>query len=347
MICGYSTTDTSTVAGGGAALPQQRKDCFMKKIFATLISFGLLISLPALAENGSCQIDKLSSKLSPRTDLFVDPASEDESNLFFHQFAMALPVGTEIRFEIRHEDHLLLAEEVSLIEGSSGLGSEALAGAKFGGTVVEILSQAAAERSRLRHAASSEEINVSVWLDGELNEVLSISELVDRSTALRGNSIPHAILIRGAAEAEALELPMTKGACENSCYNQHDACYDNCVWVPNSGPCFDSCDDDLDECLLDCSGGCNPSTTTSAFGTLLSESPFGSPECIKPYGLNPRKRYQKYQLIVRVTTTTTTTLANCSQTVTTTISYDYPTCYKFHAPGWCSNPRNEHNICTH
>ncbi len=325
-----------------------------KKIVLTLVGLMLLLAVPAFGEGEGCQKEQLFSKLRAQSDYFNDDgAYEIDTSLLFYQLSSELQAGKDqVRLEARQNGRDVLAEDLTLIAEDSALFGAQVEEPSFQGTVVEFLSTAPAERARLRTLIEQGEIDLLVLVNGVEFEKLTFSDLEARSDDLRETMpAPHAISSQltlpnnGEPITLDLQIPL-KGACENGCYAQHDYCSDQCVWVPNSGPCFDACDDDLDYCLFDCSGQCNPSTTTSTT-TQLVQTTILNPiwTCIKPGMSAPADYYRWTRLKYKVTTTTTTTNADCSVTVTTQVTYPFVYCWLFTNFGPCMQPQVALNIC--
>jgi len=314
----------------------------MKKILAIALFLGLAISVQPAFASEDCQVQKMFDQLRSTSDVVIDDqAHEVDTRLLFLRLPHSPPAGTRVEVDFLRGGQSLVREIIVLTdEGNAERNLEAPGDAQP--SVIEILSTSAAELARVRKLLEGGEVSVQVRLDGELVDTLSLRQLVERSDDLRqSESLPRAIAPRLAegekqfgARGEGSAL--TEGACENACYAQEDYCYDQCVWVPNSTPCFAACDEALDECLMECAGTCTPTTQTSTTVVLVSATPLYAFECKLRFG--SLDDYILTRLKYKRTVTTTTTNSDCSQTVSTTVTYIYVTCWSFFAQG-CFYPQ--------
>lgn len=316
------------------------KELLMKKCLLAILLIGSLVPFPALAGEG-CQIEAAFSALRSQTDFFDDShAYQVDSQLLLYRLPTVPGVGDVVEFEFFHGERSLLVEEIDLIAEDPALEALRPDAKSIPSAVVEVLSTSPAERARIRRFAQDAEVEVRVRLSGNRVETLSLSDLAQRSASLQGDEsiTPRAISPR-LSQPSALPIlkpPVirAKSACEDGCYIQNDFCTDECVFVPNSGPCFDSCDEWLDECLGECAGVCTPWTNTSTAITLVSTIPVGPVECHyrsssgKSWYVWTERRFKR-------TVTTTTMNADCTETVSTDVTYFNLYCWSFYvySPG--------------
>ncbi|MCB1032782.1 MAG: hypothetical protein KDD47_02985, partial [Acidobacteria bacterium] len=278
------------------------------------------------------------------------------ANPILLELPFALAEGSVVELTFSRAGASLGAERLVLASLSEGIEVPADARALPGGpdsgvTVIEILATSPAERERLQSLdlQADGKVSVEIRANGLVIDTLPWTELAQRSEALlEAAALPAAIEPRylPAASPGLHNVSAHLTACEENCWIDYDLCYDGCVWVPNSGPCFDSCNANLNACLAACSTSCTPSTTTTTTITILGYVQTNIVKCAWDSSLGSADYYRRYLRKRKKTVTTTTTNADCSQTVTTTVTYPNNYCWGFAGPGPCTPTEYDLNQCT-
>lgn len=308
---------------------------------------------PASADE-SCPLNATFTELRHETDApGTGQVVETEPEILFYELPVH-PGDALIEVGLLRGERSVLVEQIRLIDGYPTPKRQGLRApdgiADLGPTVVEVLSDSPAQRDRIQRFAGSGELSVEVRLDGALVDSLALEELVRRSSLLkqRADLAPRAITpqIREPADASGLHpLSAASTSCEDQCLAQYDRCADECVFSPDSDACFASCQAGRDDCLAECSGTCTETTTTSTEITEVSTTFLGPIECLGHPSFG-RDRYALVDILFKKTITTTTTHADCTETVTTDVTYFTNRCWQLYqlAPDcFVTNPSQ--NFC--
>lgn len=335
------------------------------RLLIALLALCLVPSV-AFADAGAC---------AKRTLAALDGVSPDEVELttavtepLFVE-ADGLAVGDTLRVEVLIDGVTTFQEDLELVETAApgdALLADAPAEVKAaaqaaalleGRPVVELLAAHGQRLERLEHLAQTRSVDLAVHRDGAVDR-RPLSDLRAASDALSAEPFAPFALVSSSPAAVTIEAPtklgetvldtvQTKSQCEQYCDDQ----YDDCIWSrcepQGSSSCYDACYDQFLDCLeWECSI-CEVSSTTSTQNTLHSQTPTPYVECryspIFGYG---KGQYRYIERVIKQTRTTTTTNSDCSETVTTSVSYFNSNCWTFLYPdNFCFSLGTIYNIC--
>ncbi|MEM9556741.1 MAG: hypothetical protein AAGC60_20950 [Acidobacteriota bacterium] len=292
----------------------------MKSQMKTLALLSLaLCCLPglALAEAPSCaksliaELDGISVEDVRITDATVDP---------LYVALAGAQSGDVVEVEILVDGVRHLGESLTL---GTALAIDAERGLQ-GPQVVELLAAHPQRLARLDRFAASRDIAVHLRHAG--------AEVVYAFDALRVDAA--SLDAQGARPFDltsTLHLAAQSTPTKNACIDFCDMEYEDCIFYrcepEGSQSCYNACEAQFVDCLeFECSI-CQVETSTSTNDTLHQVNPTGIQECRWStfYGVG---YYDYLQLVIKRTTTTTTTNADCSETVTTSVSYYNSYCWR-------------------
>lgn len=303
-----------------------------KFVFALLLLVLVLPTSLFAADEGdkSCQLQKALEQIRAETDVLIfDENAGPDMDLLFYR----LPAGTELgedglEFEAFVGGKSLLLERIRPID---------LEAAAAGGAL-ELLSQSPQQLTALhRLGRSGAELELSLR-HGSTSESFSYEELVAQSNELR-DALPELLLTRTElvssrfqkpAASEERIAPLHKDQCTQWCDDEQYDCYLNRCGQFGGPSCYNACDIQYLDCLEGC-GICQPDSTTTTTVTLFSISELGPVECkFDPYWVG-NSYYIWSKIRYKKTVTTTTTNSDCTQTVSTTVTYFDVYCWRYYA----------------
>lgn len=289
----------------------------------------------------ACDGTRVAQYLDSISDHYLpgDPEQADEAQLLF-AFEERLAAGDRVVFVVETADESRVFEELHVREDV--LAEELdLEGADLSRpAVVELLGGDGELRQQLIAAAlEGSGATVKAFVNGHPMGERTVGELVEATVKLQQDGpMPVATESYGDRLHGSLLGPSVPAkSCQSDCGNTQDYCYDECVFSPGSGSCFDACDEAYDECIDACNGGgsCTPGSTTTTQETVVKIVGLGPGYCTYAFGAYDDYVYSR--LRVRVTSTTVTTQANCSQTTQTSTSFYNKFCFVFES-FTCNHP---------
>lgn len=250
--------------------------------------------------------------------------------------------GERLTFEMFVDGGVYLSEEIEIeMDGLSRRG--VTLDGPAAPPVVELL---AADSGRLAHLYRiSDERQVEVVVRRGSVRILTetFMDLVAESQVLVAEGVrPQGLrstFVEPASEGDLFH----KNGCIEFCDDQQDDCYLNRCGQFGSASCYDACDREWLDCLENC-GICTPSTTSTTTFTSVGLTAQNVFEChtTSSEGLGIYRRFLRR---VKRTVTTTTTNADCSQTLTTEVSYFNEPCWGFLYQSNCANLGPICNLC--
>jgi len=303
-----------------------------KLVFVLLL---LVLALPTslfAADEGdrSCQLQDVLEQIRAETDVLIfDENAGPDLDLLFYR----LPADSELD-ENGLELEAFVGGKSLLLERIRPIESEA---ATAGGAI-ELLSQNPQQLTALhRLGRSGAELEISLRY-GSMSQSFSYEELVAQSNELR-EALPDLLLTRTELVSSRLQkpaasderiVPLHKDQCTDWCDDEQYDCYLYRCGQFGSASCYNACDIQWEDCLESC-GICQPDTTTTTTVTLFSVTDLGPVECKNdPYWVG-NSWYIWSKIRYKKTVTTTTTNADCSQTVTTSVTYIDIYCWRYYA----------------
>lgn len=271
-----------------------------------------LVVLPVQAfAAGQCVQQAIADKTgTPLAEIELSEAQ----NPVFVALEEKLAVGDRVGFRVLVDGELFLSEDLELAASDLVVDTR-----DFTATpVVELLAALPTRLNALHRLAESGQVEVVVEHNGVAKAGIPWIDLVFQSETLRqGEVAPHAVT--STVRFEAASQPAQKDACTDYCDDEQYDCYLYRCGQFGSASCYDACDDLYLDCLEGC-GICQPSSTTTTTYTTVSTTPTSYVECRTDYFFG-KGYYRAYDRRIKRTVTTTTTNSDCSQTVTTTVSY--------------------------
>lgn len=299
----------------------------MQKAASFLLGMVLLFSVRLFADEASRQITDLPAQLFGDVEWVVDGVEP-----LYIPLARGAVVGDHLRFEILVDGELSLTEEVELIGTSAANQKESL---DFSATpVVEFLATAPARLDFLRRAAVNGTVEVISYLGATKVGNWVFADLEAESALLRTEgALPYDL-----SSKLTLAAPTTvqnKYSCHDICDWEQDDCYLNQCGQFGSASCYNACDDQWVQCMEGC-GVCQPSSSTQVTETVVSTTPTSTTACKRSFFNSTTGTQRLMNRRIKRTTTTTTTNSNCTQTVSTSVSYYNTTCWKWINLNSCS-----------
>lgn len=281
-----------------------------------------LLPLQAFAADDRCVRQGIATAVGLPSDKIV-LAEALEAPLYVELEASFAP-GDRFKFEVRRNGEIFSTEEVELVAGGTD-------SAKIDFTarpVVELFSTHPSRLNLLRRTVSEGAAEVAISQNGKLVRTEAFAALERKGRELAGAAIsPQAM--RSTDRTEASARPAQKSACTDACYFELEdcnyyrcgqfgsaACYDNCYWLY------------LDCLEYNCSN-CIPSSSSTTTYSTVSTTPTSVYECHTSGGFFPKGIYRRYTKQIKQTVTTTTINSDCSETVTTSISYFNINCWVY------------------
>lgn len=239
-----------------------------------------------------------------------------------------LAVGDRVRFEMLVGGERFFTEEVELVKTPRPLAAIELSAVP----VVELLSANPARLGALYRIAARQDVKVRVARNGELVGTVPFAELAAASDRLSQEAVlPFAVRSTRRQET-GHRRSLQKDECTQFCDDQQNDCYLNRCGQFGSASCYDACDSQWIDCLESC-GICQPSSSTSTTYSIASTTPLNVFECHTTFGsFSPKGIYRAYDRLIKRTDTTTTTNSDCTQTVTSQVSYFHTYCWVFQYP---------------
>lgn len=255
------------------------------------------------------------------------PVIENADPLFF-ELPASVAVGDTLRFEITVGDSVSLTETVELTRAPAaveGVSTSAV-------SAVELLAAQPARLDFLRRAAAENQVEILVTRGETVLGTYAFGELAAASESLAPGGV-RPFDLRSTLEVERArpalgESPSWKYTCEELCdLDQEDCYYYRC---DQFGPpsCYQACDDQWEDCLTSC-GFCQPSSSSTTTTTIQSSTPISGLICKRSFFSSATGHQRLFRQQLKHTTTTTTINSDCSQTVTTSITYSTEDCWKW------------------
>lgn len=290
----------------------------------------LLVPGLALAE-GTCDLDQRLEKIAQETDqlIYDGDRQPDEALLFFQLPKVLLPGESKVTLTVEAAGKVVLVEEIQAVESVEADAPEG---------VVELLAGHPRQLAGLRQLADQgRAAEVLISLDGEVLEKMSLEQLLLSSSALRAalpepSPVTSTLTVDHLAPARATESDdksliesLNKSACTDYCDEQFDDCIAyRCNYTWCSG-----CQNEFEDCLESC-GVCQPSSSSTTQLSVVSVTPQGPVECHTHYFFG-KDLYIWTKVRYKQTVTTTTINSDCTQTVSSTVTYFNAFCWKFYA----------------
>ncbi len=252
----------------------------------------------------------------------------------------SLAVGDQLTFEVIAGGSPVLLESVELIEDGNGDRSNASSASP----VVEFLAGHEARLAYVHRLSERHNLEIRVSQNGSEVETVAFADLLARSELLASQAIvpmAHRSTLQVAATASQQEM----FSCVFNCGLDQNTCYDQCG--VGDSYCLGICDSEFDECVHDCNGTCAPHTSTNTTYSLVSLTATSTYQCHTTSILGQEKGiFRLYTQRVKKTVTTTTTNLDCSETVTTQVSYFNQPCWIFqYLSPFCSSLGQLTNFC--
>lgn len=294
-----------------------RKFCFIA-LLALLVP-----SLQSFADgDNQCVKRGLSEKLGIALE---DVSLAESQNLpVYLSFPNSLVIGDELTFEVIAGGSPVLSESVELIEAEN---SDRAGKAGSATPVVEFLAGHEARLAYVHRLGERHNLEIRILQNGVEVETVAVADLLARSELLASADIAplaHRSTVQIAATAPQQEM----FSCVFNCGLDQNTCYDQCG--VGDSYCLGICDSEFDECVHNCNGTCAPHTSTNTTYTLISLTPTSTYECHTSTIPGQTKGiFRLYTQLIKKTVTTTTTNLDCSETVTTQVSYFNFPCWIF------------------
>lgn len=301
----------------------------MRKILWICSILLILSPTQLFADGGACALASLGA---PKPE----PAVEAGPALYVDLGAHPSP-GARLTFRASADGEPLLTQAVEILPA---------AGELSGPAVVELLASEPRRLHQLRELARERAVDIAVEVDGEALGIRNLADLEAQSVELkrRGASpLDH----RSTVSRPTAAYPRS-GACNLACDAVRDDCYDfyGCGRFI-TGLCYSVCHLDWLDCVDGCGPSCQPGTTTSSetvFDGLVSTDELA---CGDGLGMVAyRGFYRRMNKRLKVTTTTTTVAADCTETVSSTVTYYFTPCFQLEAADpTCSPEGPVQHIC--
>jgi hypothetical protein len=291
----------------------------------SLLSVGLFLALaiPAVAgppaTNGSA------------------PANLPSATPLFYEIRAVPGERVQLDFEVRVNGALHLRERLAVTQPE-----------EKGIAAVEILAYHPAERARLAKLAAEpgKKLRIRVSVDGVKKEELAFEHLVAANQTLRETGFRPVATERPSVSGPGV-LPsrqpdpaflskQTEQECREGCYQSHDQCTSNCVWIPsvnktNKYVSCDACNSELNSCLAGCEPYvCQPTSSEQVYSEYLYDQFTGWQDCLNDiYWYGEQILYDRYERWYRFTRYRVT--RNCDGTTSTEVLavwYSYENCHR-------------------
>lgn len=239
-----------------------------------------------------------------------------------------LAIGDEVAFEVTLDGAPFLAETLELvaseISGENRTRSENKV-AEEGRPVVEFLAGQPQRLTVLHHLGERQQVDITTLHNGEIAEKVSLQDLVAQSEILSAGPLdPFALQSTVVIQAPA--PPAENYTCVEICDLELDYCINNQCGGGGTS-CTNYCEQQYVDCLEGC-GFCVPSSTSTTTYSTVSVTPTSTYECHTSSVPGWSKGiWRLYTKRIKKTVTTTTINNDCTQTVTTQITY-------FNLPCW-------------
>lgn len=281
-----------------------------------------LLPLNAFAAGDRCVRDGIAAATGLPSEKIV-LAEAREAPLYVELPAGFKP-GDRFQFEVRRNGAPFSTEEVEVLAAS-------VADAKIdfaARPVVELFSTHPSRLNLLRRTLAEAAAEVAIFANGKPVRTETFADLERKGRDLAGASIaPQAI--RSTVRTEASARPNQKNACTDACYFELEDCnYYRCGQF-GSASCYDNCYWLYLDCLEYNCSNCVPSSSSTTTYTTVSTTPTSTVECHTSGGFFPKGFYRLYTKQIKQTITTTTINSDCSETVTTQISYFNINCWVY------------------
>lgn len=289
----------------------------MYKTTSLFLGLALLFSVPLFADQACPRIADRPGQPG-ELELAIDGASP-----LYVRLGSQATAGDRLKFEILVNGLLSLTEEVEL------LGMSAENRPSFGTPVVELLAAAPARLELLRRAAMDGTVEVTSYLGDTKLEHRTFADLDAESAALRTEGALPYDLSSELSYAAPTDL-QNKYSCQDFCDMEQDDCYLNRCGQFGSASCYDACDTEWVQCMEAECGVCQPSSSTEVTETVDSTTPTSTTVCKRSFfnaAVSGVQRLMNRR--IKRTETTTTTNSDCSETVTTNVTYYDTTCWKW------------------
>ncbi|MEM9557713.1 MAG: hypothetical protein AAGC60_25870 [Acidobacteriota bacterium] len=306
--------------------------------FSSMLWTSALLVLASLAGAESAPQTK---EASPRGDV---PASVTQvevdwqatKNLVFIELPGDGAAPSEAQVRIAHRDEPLFFESVRFAPAAPQLGS-----AVPTRRAMQLMAYQPEERAWLLDAlrgakaddADAYRLEVLVdeqpLIDGALADVVRASDLLRQNTFMPLESTSRFADLRSA-------LP-TKH-CVDDCYEENSRCEEDfCYWDYDEYMCYEGCEIELDECLVDADPvctpppppTCTPGVVRTETDTVLTNSQYVGLDCLQSvfYPFDGTLHY-RYYLTFQTTTTEIRRRADCTTySVVTGVTYSNSYCY--------------------
>lgn len=293
---------------------------------AFLVSILLVSLFPqAVLADQSCVRQALAERhgIAPADVDLVETSVEP----LYIELASSLSVGDLVRFEIRAEGLPLLTEQVRLTEAPLVVEVDGVT-LPVSTPVIELLASHSTRLEMLRRAAAEGAVEISIFHGESQLGSFDLAELDRRSTELLSSVGVSPFGLRSTV-SEAAARVEKNSQCEYYCDDEQDSCYlDRCGQF-GSASCYDACDREYIDCLETC-GICQPSSSTTVSEQVVSTTPTSTVLCTRSFFNWSVTGYQRaMDRQIKRTETTTTVNSDCSETVTTSVSYYNIICWQW------------------
>jgi hypothetical protein len=253
----------------------------------------------------------------------------------FVDLGAGVATGDRVTFEILLNGKPFLAEKVELFRDALAAPPE-IEKIDFSAVpVVELLSANPARLAGVHRLARTEAVELRISRNGEVVKTLPFSEVAAASERLsQGPVLPFAL--RSAVSNAVERQPIAqKDECTQFCDDQQYNCYLNRCGQFGGPSCYAACDVEWIDCLENC-GLCQPSSSSTTVLSFVSDTPLNIFECHTVFfNAGPKGIYRKIDRLAKRTVTTTTTNADCTQTVTTQVTFFHLVCWALQQPQNC------------
>lgn len=294
----------------------------MCKSPGSLFTLALLAASPLLA--GDTGASCLRQGIAERTGVENIQVIENAPEPIYVDFGTELPTGERVRFEILVDGALSLTEEIELTKGDTSFE------ARKGAPVVELLAGQPARLEFLRRAAKTGTVEISLSLGGASFGRRTLSELEAQSTRLRASGVRPSATRSAVKSSRGIKQIFAESEdCQYDCEVAQDDCYYYQCGQFGSAACYGNCDMLYESCLENC-GICQPSSSSQTTVTVHSTTPTSVVQCRRSFFNSSVTGHQRYNdRVMKQTVTTTTINSNCTETVTTQVSYYSTFCWQW------------------
>ncbi len=231
-----------------------------------------------------------------------------------------------VRVAIRLDGDLIFTEKLRIQPLKPESSPDQAASSAGRPSVVEILAAHPNRRELLNQQAADRSVEVEINHNGASLGVFSWNQLEHRSQEMK---MVKPADISSETSSRAVGVPF-KSACEQLCEAELDDCNESRCGQFGSQSCYNSCNQAYEDCLVHDCGLCVQDSTTVTTLEVQSETATNTVLCTRSFfNSSVVGRQRLFNQRIKQTDTTTVTQTDCSQTLSTNVTYFNQGCWRW------------------